>query len=270
MQNRGNRFGISLARQTFQRFNRSRDGVSEAQFFASVERLTPVRPPSLESDVLVPAAVALLIGIGAFAIVTSVTVILCDAVGWNTSAGWLLGTIAGGVGFGISVWDAVGASRASLYATDVLKDNLLAKTAISSEKEEVTASSVELTVRREDVGPYPQILKRTLPIDEGRMREFALAITEPEATIAQADWVGRERLFSRAEFDLTMQMLMELGLVAWNSTRDAAQGRHVTRGGRSALRAWLEGKTTFGEQGAHASTHASSEGVVEGAGEVLE
>ncbi|MBN2389926.1 MAG: hypothetical protein JXR84_04340 [Anaerolineae bacterium] len=269
MQNRGNRFGISLARQTFQRFNRSRDGVSEAQFFASVERTTPVRPPSLESDVLVPAAVAALIGLGTFMVMTPLALIVFNAIGWDDGVAWFLGIIAGGIGFGVAALDAVFASRTSIYATDVLKDNLLARTE-RNEETEATASTVDLRVTREDVGPYPQILERSLPVDEGRLRAFAMAIIEPETTIAQADWVGREKLFSRSEFDATLQRLMELGLVAWNSTRDASQGRHVTRGGRAALQAWLEGKTAWGEQGAHASTHASSNGVVVEGEESLE
>lgn len=262
MQNRGNRFGVSLARQTFQRFNRSRDGVSEAQFFASVERSTPVRPPALESDVLVPAAAALLIGVGTFTVVTPIAVALFTWWNWDLMMALAVGGVAGGIGFGVMALDAIIASRRSIYATDVLKDNLLAKTESSGEKEEVTSSTVELTVRREDVGPYPQILKREVPIDEERWREFALSAVNGNP-ITQSEWVGRDKLFSRSEFDKMMQYLMESGIVAWASSRDEAQGRALTRGGKASLQAWLKGKVVLGEQGARASTHASSVGVLE-------
>lgn len=262
MREMGNRMGAGLARASWQQLSRQSGAASEAQFFAKVQRINPVRSPEIEADAIVPALQCAIIGVGTFAVVTPLALIMFG------EAGWLVGVVASGIGVGAAALDAIYAARRSLYATEELEDNLFAMQNSSAEAS-VSSSEVTLVVRREDVGVYPQILKRSLPVDEERLREFALVAVQGQP-ITQKEWVGRDKLFSRTEFDAVMQNLLELGLVAWASSRDAAQGRILTRGGRAALQAWIDGRVEWGKPGAHASTHASSGGVLEAEAEGLE
>lgn len=211
-------------------------GSGEAQFFSRVERVTPVRPPSLEADVLVPGAQCLIVGLGAFMVAT-----VMGGAWLPLEQAAVLGVAVGGIGAGAMAYDAIREARRSLYSVETLKDNLAATQNTGAEIVAET-STVELRVVRADMNEErPPIFIRQLPVDEERLREFAQAALRG-VSMSQTEWVGSDKLFSRTEFDETLKLLMELGIIAWNSSRDNAQGRSLTRGGRHALQAWLDGR----------------------------
>jgi len=206
----------------------------DARYFSNVERTTPVRSPDLTPDVLVPLAQMGMAGLGAFCIVTSLTLFVLPPVGALS-----LGAAAAGVAIGAVTFTAISASYRTIYAVERYKDNL---TATATSSAETTVENVNLTVRREDLNQaYPPTQIRQLPIDTERLRTLAQAAIEGQP-ITQAEWAGSDKLLSRSEFDATAQMLMELGIMAWRSERDTAQGRVITAGGRHALMAWMDGK----------------------------
>jgi len=246
---------------TFSKQALGQQGASEAQFFAHVERINPVRPPELEADVLVPAAQCALIGVGTFVLLFP----LCNLGNLSPDGCWALSLAGAGIAAGVMATDAIRAARQSIYSTETLKDNLVAKT-LTQQQTTQTASYVNLTVTREDTGTaYPQVFSRDLPIDEDRLRQLAQAALEGTA-ITQENFAGGDRLLSRGEFDQTAQLLMELGILAWKSERDPAQGRALTIGGRHALQAWIEGRAQI----THASTHASNAPTTKTVGDSLE
>jgi len=224
----------SMARSLF---SQRAGSAGEAQYFSSVERVTPVRPPTLEADVLVPGAQCLLIGAGAFCVVT-----VMGGAWLPLEHALILGVAAGGIGAGAMAYDAITEARRSLYSVEKLKDNLAAT---STSAAQAAIETVELRVTREDLNPsHPPISIRDLPVDAERLRALAQAALA-DAPLTQAEWAGSDKPFSRPEFDQVMTYLTELGLVAWNSSRDNAQGRALTRGGRHALQAWLDGRMTL-------------------------
>jgi len=210
----------------------------DARFFSNVERTTPVRAPDMTPDVLVPLAQMGMVGLGAFCITTSVCMFIISPVGAIS-----LGLGAAGIAIGAATYNALAYSRRTIYAIERYKDNLTATTTASAE---TIIEEIELTVTREDLSAaYPPIQRRTLPTDTGRFRELAQAAIKGQP-LTQSEWAGSDKPFSRSEFDNIAQTLMELGIMAWRSERDPAQGRVITAGGRHALMAWMDGRMELG------------------------
>jgi len=180
-----------------------------------VEERTPARPPTLESDVAVPLAQALAIG-----------VLLGGATGlvgtWLQAPDpWALGL---GVGCGACVltWGAL-----LRQVRDLLWQ---VRTALAPEPEpERPTVRVELAHQGEKRVQYLD-----LPGDPDRLAHLARKVLAGEP-FSEARWTGAGRPFSKGEFQALRAELLRAHLVRWRNPGAPAQGLELTPAGRAVL-----------------------------------
>lgn len=223
----------------------------DARFFSNVERTTPVRPPDLTADVLVPLAQMGVCGVGAFCITFPVAAFIIGPVG-----GLAVAAIVAGVAAGVSTLWVLDWKHATIYSVELYRDNL---TATSQNSAETTVETIDLRVTREDLNSqFPPVQIRNIPIDRERLTVLAQAAIAGRP-LTQDEFSGSDKLLSRSEFDKTMQTLMELGILAWKSSRDNAQGRVITAGGRHALQAIMNGRAQVRTQATSSPAETAGE-----------
>lgn len=171
----------------------------------------PVRAPSVEADVLVPALQALLVGC-ALGIATAVAVALMPDVPL------LAVPAAMGGGFALSFWPLLEHARSTVWRTT---------TPVFSEPDRPQTVRVELT-ELGHAGGVRRMQILDLPVDDDRLRQFAKAAVEGHS-LAVHRWTPGA--FTRHEYEVLSDELQRAGLlvVTRNGRRLTTAGRHVLR-----------------------------------------
>jgi hypothetical protein len=188
-----------------------------------VEERTPARPPTLESDVLVPLAQALATG-----------VLLGGATGLVGT--WLQApdpwALALGVGCGATVltWGAL-----LRQVRDLLWQVRTALAPGPTTEPERPTVRVELAHQGEKRLQYLNI-----PGDPDRLAHLARRVLAGDP-LSEARWTGKRGPFSKAEFQALRAELLRAHLVRWRNPGAPAQGVELTPVGRAVFRRLAQG-----------------------------
>jgi len=188
-----------------------------------VEERTPARPPTLESDVVVPLAQALATG-----------VLLGGATGlvgtWAQAPDpWAL---ALGVGCGATVvtWGLM-----LRQVRDLLWQVRTALAPEPTEEPERPVVRVELAHQGDRRVQYLD-----LPGDPELLAHLARRVLAGDP-LSEARWTGKRGPFSKAEFQTLRAELLRAGVVRWRNPGAPAQGLELTPAGRVVFRRLAQG-----------------------------
>lgn len=190
------------------------------------ERVRPSRPPSIESDVLVPFGWAFVVGVLSFGI--SLYVVLANGFLWHLSClvtmavmGFVF--IVGIFGIQKTLWLVERITHIDLDGDNVVGQPQTVDMSVWVQNER----DKERKIYRADLGVSPEQLQR-----------FARGIAEGRS-LAVSAWVGKNNTFSRSEYDRLMAELERLEMVE----RDGAGAnapRVLTDAGQQAIEQLLQ------------------------------
>jgi hypothetical protein len=195
----------------------------------------PARGASVEGDVKVPLLQSLVTGtLGA--VVSGLGAAVVGVPSW-----WYVPAVGAGVGvvtFGAMWAYLLTDTRKLLRVVEVWTAEDLDGDGYVGQPE---PDAVRLEVKREGGGRGPSWLFRDLPVGRDKLETWARAVLGGRG-LAVGTWTGTGGLFSRAEYDSLMGALQDAGIVAWAVPGAPLKGRELTRPGRAALQAFVEGK----------------------------
>jgi hypothetical protein len=211
-------------------------GARETERWNEIRFEKPTRAPTREGDVIVPALQAVISGALTAAGVGFVTTLLAIWQHWP----WYVvpvGAFAGGLTMAILQWtELLNDSRRLLREVETwIREDLDGDGHVGEPEDD----GVHLEVGREREDGKSAFFA-DLPISPVAFTTWARAAVNG-MSLAQTSWTGSQGLFSRSEYDQLLAFLTRAGVVAWCNPDAKAQGRELTRSGRAALRAWLEG-----------------------------
>jgi hypothetical protein len=220
------------------------------------ERTRPARAQNLESDFLVPLALA-----GAtFGIVTIGALWLA----WNMRGfTWPMAITAGFI-FAGGMWFAlVLANRKLLWIVERVANFDLDGDGYTGQPEPPARPVALEIVHKSEADSFRQMFRFDLPagVTEDDFREFALGVVNEHRGLAESSWTGAGKLFSKAKYNELLNTLDQAGLVRWRNPAAPAQGRELTPAGSRSLRSWLKIARTHTQPSNGASDYAFIEGV---------
>lgn len=192
--------------------------------FSELRRETPVRPPTIEADVLVPAAQAGLSGLAATIGAT------LGAVVWSWP--WYIPVAVGGGAMCLTWAGLLLANRGLLRTVErVVHRDLDGDGQVGEPRSEPEPRPVtEITVTVPKQGAASVYFLKT-DVDHGVLRSFCKAAVGG-ATLAVGSWAGGGKPFTRQQYDGLMAELTRAGLV---EDLGGNKGRTLTRAGRHVL-----------------------------------
>jgi len=204
-----------------------------------IQRDVPTRAPEVGSDVLVPLCRAIISGAFLFAIV-GVLVIVLDWLPWYAAC------LAGGVA-AMLVWFGKGLSDKLLWATETI-------TGADIDRDgQVGRPSFEIVERIER--PHGQQYKMfDLPGEPEMFAKVCYGTLTGSQRLTQAVWAGKNKPYSRAEWDDLCDMMVARGWWAWNNPDHHPSGIAPLPEGKRKMAQWL------GEFGRHTNTRAQATG----------
>lgn len=187
----------------------------------TLERRRPARAADLRSDVAVPFIQAVITGLLATGIGGGVAV--CGK--WDVAA---VGGVVGGLVMGGAWLLLLREHRDLLWET-----------------EEITG--LDLDGDGHVGAPVSTTLEITIPGDHGKQTKIADLPAAPEqlralaqgmlrGRMAETEWYGRGKLFSKGKFYALRQELIDRGLMVWVNPKAHTQGTELTAVGRSVFR----------------------------------
>ena len=194
--------------------------------FDEYYRSTPSRPPSLESDVLVPLAQAvitgLLIGLVAFGLMWPV-------MGLKWAGSVFLG-IFGLVTVGVWATLVTGYYRMLSTVEEIVKEAPPAK----------EIATVEIATIDNKRQGYKSLNKFHLPenVDVKSFDAFLTGITKGRPITLDL-WTGKGGQFSRAEFNSILANLADANYIEFKNPQHPQQGRILTTAGHKAIVEYL-------------------------------
>lgn len=209
---------------------------------SSAYRRTPARPPTVQSDVVTPLLKGLAVG-------ASVGVLVIIPTVFVPSWPWYTPLLAWGVASPLAVIGFIFHHQGGLWVTEE----------VSSEPAELPALAptstptppVELEVIHKDSdNRFQRMLRFELPhgVDEAQFYNFAKGITDGGRTLAQTDWTGSSRPFSKPKYQELLNRLTEAGVVAFIDPDAPTVGRKITRAGRAGLARFCQSYELQGRQ----------------------
>lgn len=100
-------------------------------------------------------------------------------------------------------------------------------------------NSVRLEVQQDRPGRGPGGFWHDLPAGPDMFTVWAKAALAGQSIAVNA-WTGSEGLFSRSEYESLLTFLTSAEVLRWSNPKSTSQGRELTKGGRAALRQYLE------------------------------
>jgi len=210
-------------------------GAMTSQTWKEVTFESPAREPNIDSDVAVPALQAAVTGC-AIGFITSGLTWAVLSQKWEHI--FILGCAAGLISFTYTWWQLLDDQRSLLRTVErYVGRDLDGDGVIGTQK----PAAVRLEMYQ-DNGAYSDVAKiamfASLPVDEARFTTLIKGALSGQP-LTQSRWTGGSGPFSRSEFDNVMAALEEANVVRWIDSNNHAQGRELTRPGKSALHAWL-------------------------------
>lgn len=184
------------------------------------ERVRPSRPPSVESDVLVPFGWASVVGVLSFGV--SLYLALANGYLWHLSCLFTMIVMAlvfivGIMGIQKTLWLVEKISHIDLDGDNV-----------------VGQPSVDMSVWvQNDADKERKVFRSDLGITPDQLQKFAQGISAGKS-LAVASWVGKHNIFTRPEFDRFMSELERLELVERDGNGSNA-ARVLTDAGKQAI-----------------------------------
>ncbi len=205
-----------------------------------VMRESPARRASREADVTVPFLQAVLSA--AMAAVVSASVLTGLSV-WLSWRWWIVPVGSLSLGFLVMAWrweDLLADSRSLLRRVEtIINEDLDGDGRVGEPERPEFVESVHMEV--EHKGDRRGGAFADLPVSRSLFVVWASSVTGG-GSLAVSRWAGKSAPFSRSEYDQMMEFLMRAGIVAWVNAKEPKHGRELTRPGKAALRAWLDGK----------------------------
>ena len=181
-------------------------------------------------DRTVNAALPFLLALGA-GFVTFVGVGLI-AIGWELPIRWPL-VVAGFVTLAVMVWWLLALARDQLLWT------VETITGIDVNQDGVVGEPKRISI--EVANPDNRSLKYLhLPVEEKALRQLCVGLIVQQRPFSEAEWTGRGRPFSRAQFRDIRARLLEANVITWKDARHKTQGVEFTAWGRTVMRRALE------------------------------
>lgn len=221
--------------------NEAQYDYSTADYF---ERYQPARPARYEPDVLVPflqavitgAFVAVALGIGAGVVAH-----------WQSWPWWYALAAAGGGWLLVAAltWSQLLADSRDLLRkveTWSNRDNRdLDGDGEIGEPKDTPARTVRLEVEQRGDGNQRSSFFHDLPTEPALFTTWASAAVNGQS-LALSHWTGNGRPFARSDYEALLDFMQRAGVVTWINPDAPAQGRQITKPGKAALQAWLEGE----------------------------
>lgn len=182
----------------------------------SIERRTPVHPPTIGGQVVVPLLRAAITG----GWVALAFVVIAVASGWPAWVPVVVFLLVG-----LVVWCWHGLSDRLLYLVesitgrDIDQDGEVGRPVVHVEVSDLN----ERQWRFMDLPGTPEALQ-----------ELARGVLAGK-TLAEAEWTGTGRPYTRNEFRDLRAQLLERGIVTWRNEKHPAQGVELTRPGRAVF-----------------------------------
>ncbi len=196
-------------------------------------RKTPARSPSVTADVSTPVAKGLAVGLAASAL-TILPAALLDGWPWFTP---LMAMSAIGP---VAVISFIFHHQSHLWSYEEITREAEPLSKVDRERSTPAPVSLEITHKAEN-NKVRSMFRFDLPsgVTEADFYTFAKAITEGGRGLAQTDWTGAGRPFSRPKFMELLSRLTEARLVEFVDPSAPTVGRRLTVKGRQALLTWV-------------------------------
>ncbi len=193
---------------------------------------TPTRAPSREADIIVPMWRAV---IGGTLGNTLLWMIIYGGLNyysvWGILASWLTC-----IGLG---WLA---STRAFDKLMVIVEEMEEAITKSNDQAKPEPQRVELVLTRPDRRGNNHYFFPDVPdtITPDKFLEWAIGVTDGVHTLAEGEWTGKGKLFSKSEYKGLVGGLQTGGLIQWVDDNAHAQGRRLTDEGRAALLSYIE------------------------------
>ncbi len=196
-------------------------------------RKTPARSPSLTADVLTPVAKGLAVGLAA-GVLTVLPAALLEGWPWFTPL-MAMSTVAP-----VAVVGFIFHHQSHLWSYEEITSEAEAPPAAGQMPTNPAPVSLEITHKAEN-NQFRSMLRFDLPagVTQEDFYRFALGITQGGWGLAQTDWTGAGRPFSRPKFVELLSRLTEARIVEFVDPAAPTVGRRLTVKGRQALLTWV-------------------------------
>jgi len=184
---------------------------------ASIDRAIPIRAPEVGGDVLVPLLRAVISG----AMLAALSGVAALVIGWPW---WVPVGVAGM--FSVAVWFSCGLSDKLLWASEIVTGKDLDQDGRIGQPATVRVEVSDLDQR--------QLRFMELPGTPEALQQLAHGVLTGK-TLAEAEWTGKGRPYSRNEFRDMRAQLLERGIVTWRNDEAPSQGVELTRVGRAVF-----------------------------------
>jgi len=191
---------------------------------AKVIRRTPVHPPTIGGQVMVPMFRAIVTGV----LVGILVSVMATAADWPKSVPAIAGAFVTCV-----VWLAKGLSDKAIYiqeeasGIDLNGDGQIGKPQPTFRIEDVTRHGNATQMRYMDMPGGPE-----------RFAQWGAAILNGRS-LGEARWTGLGRLYKKADYQEMRDELIDKEWAAWKKADHHASGWYITEKGELKLREWL-------------------------------
>lgn len=188
----------------------------------TLERRRPARAADLRSDVAVPCVQAAITGLLATGVSGGVAALVSGDV---LTAGGVFGGLVTGVAWLLLLWQHRDLlwERETITGIDLDGDGQTGKS--------MTRIEVKIPAT-EQRGSQTKIID--LPATPEQLRTLAQGMLDKR--MAEGEWCGKGKLFSKPKFYTLRQELIDRGLMVWVNPKAHTQGTELTAVGRSVFR----------------------------------
>ncbi len=196
-------------------------------------RKTPARSPSVTADVATPVAKGLAVGLAA-GVLTVLPAALLE--GWP----WFTPLMAMSAVAPVAVVGFIFHHQSHLWSYEEITHDAEPLSKVDRSRSNSAPVSLEITHKAEN-NQFRSMFRFDLPVGmtEADFYIFARGVTEGRRGLAQADWTGAGRPFSRPKFVELLSRLAEARLVEFVDPAAPTVGRRLTVKGRQALLTWV-------------------------------
>jgi hypothetical protein len=198
------------------------------------------RGASWDSDVIVPAGQALLIGAGVAIGALVVVAVLTAAMGWRFWIPFAAAGVAGGMAFALAAVLLTLDHRRLLWAAEATLGVDLDQDQAIGEPEPSEVLRVEVLENRGN-GRH-RLAYLDLPGDRDKLALLARGLLNGRGT-GQAQWTGKSGPFTRSEYEAIRAQLIERGLATWADPDHHNLGWELNAAGRAMMRRLAERPT---------------------------
>lgn len=202
--------------------------------YVEASRVMPIRAQNLESDFLTPLAQAL--GTGFFVMLAT------GLYAWQSPAAtWVFGVGCGLLAAGIHWLIAIIQNPNNLRTIETIIRQDIDGDGVIGEPAPAPPIALEVVHKSEVDKGFRQMFNFELPagITEADFYDFAKGVTEGSQGLAQTDWTGSNKPFSKPKYQEFLGRLDSAGIVEFIDPKSPTVGRRLTTAGRRALLAYV-------------------------------